>query len=538
MSVLNLRIVAGFLLLHFAWFACPLMATQDSVREIDKPGSFNKYLTPATMDRWTFSGKKGETVSVEVRTRDFDAVVSMIRADSVAKESVLETVDEEGSNCRMVFRLPSDGAYKIGVQGFEQKGGGNYSLSMQKFMAKEISLDQPVNGEFDRDGIAHFFFSSAQEQYITIDNMGTKFSGEFTLTDSKGGEVSPWGSLYILEEPDSSNRSEYHLRVQGNRGKPFQFRLKLAQRGVLDKELELNLASQQAAVLDITGIQKALRIFEVSSNHRVISRLVYAPKRKPSVDALDKQTDLPDLKTLAEFGKGKSKSYVVMLGRDDRYQLQLLSTVDTKVSLKVVEPQDKLAVGSSSNQTLRLGEFRFYQLQPKSGQTLTLRVNSNEFDPMVHLYDQRGELIDINDDYNDDLKSQLRYTAYSDATLLVAVSSVGNGGGGKYELSAQADVPKSIASGESKKQSMGETGSELWLYQAKEAEHVIFYCKCQSLKSLIVKNNRGIEIASQETEDSEGGVAMLVKFPKAGVYTIQVTGAVGEQYGLQAIPAQ
>ena len=315
MSVLNLRIVAGFLLLHFAWFACPLMATQDSVREIDKPGSFNKYLTPATMDRWTFSGKKGETVSVEVRTRDFDAVVSMIRADSVAKESVLETVDEEGSNCRMVFRLPSDGAYKIGVQGFEQKGGGNYSLSMQKFMAKEISLDQPVNGEFDRDGIAHFFFSSAQEQYITIDNMGTKFSGEFTLTDSKGGEVSPWGSLYILEEPDSSNRSEYHLRVQGNRGKPFQFRLKLAQRGVLDKELELNLASQQAAVLDITGIQKALRIFEVSSNHRVISRLVYAPKRKPSVDALDKQTDLPDLKTLAEFGKGKSKSYVVMLGR-------------------------------------------------------------------------------------------------------------------------------------------------------------------------------------------------------------------------------
>ena len=85
---------------------------------------------------------------------------------------------------------------------------------------------------------------------------------------------------------------------------------------------------------------------------------------------------------------------------------------------------------------------------------------------------------------------------------------------------------------------MGETGSELWLYQAKEAEHVIFYCKCQSLKSLIVKNNRGIEIASQETEDSEGGVAMLVKFPKAGVYTIQVTGAVGEQYGLQAIPAQ
>jgi hypothetical protein len=265
---------------------------------------------------------------------------------------------------------------------------------------------------------------------------------------------------------------------------------------------------------------------------------VYAPKRKLSVDSLDKQIDFPELKSLAEVGKGKNKSYVVMLGRDDRYQLQVLASADTKVSLKVFEPQDKLAVGPSSSQALKLGGYRFYQLQPKSGQTLTLRVSSNEFDPMLHLYDQRGDVIDINDDYNNDLNSQLRYTAYTDAPLLVAVSSVGNGGGGKFELSAQADVPRSIASGETKKQSMGETGSDLWLYQAKEAEHVIFYCRCQSLKSLVVINNRGIEIASQETKDSLGGIAMLVKFPKAGDYTIQVAGAVGEQYVLQSIPAQ
>ncbi|MFO0943300.1 MAG: hypothetical protein U0930_21405 [Pirellulales bacterium] len=537
MRVLNLRI-AGSLLFHLAWLASPLMSAQEGVREIDKPGSFNKYLTPSTMDRWTFSGKKGETVTIEVRTHEFDAVVSMIRADGASKETVLETVDEEGSNCRMVFRLPSDGSYKIGVQGFEQKGGGNYSLNMQKCMAKEISLDQPVNGEFDRDGVANFYFSTTQEQYITIDNMGTKFSGAFTLTDSKGGVVNPWGSLYTLEEPDSSKPNEYQLRVRGNRGKPFQFRLKFAERGVLEKDLELNLASQQAAVLDITGIRNTLRILEVRSSHKTDTRLVYAPKRKLNVDSLNQQIELPDLKSLAEFGKGKDKNYVVMLGRDDRYQLQVLATADTKVSLKQFSPQDSLAVGPSSSQTLKLGEFRFYQLQPKSGQTLTLRVISNEFDPMLHLFDQRGDLIEINDDYNYDRNSQLRYTAYLDAPLLVAVSSVGNGGGGKFELSAQADVPNAIASGESKKRSLGETGSDLWLYQAKEAEQVIFYCKCPSLKSLIVMNSRGIEIASQEPGDSEGGIAMLVKFPKAGDYTIQVAGVVGEQYGLQVIPAQ
>lgn len=529
---------AGFVILLVLVTLCRSTAwAQENVREINKPGSFNKFLTPTTMDRWTFTGLKGESVLVDVRTKEFDAVVTLLRADDNSKETVLETVDDEGSNCRLVVRLPADGSYKIGVQGFEQKGGGNYSLSMQKFLAKEIAIDQIVTGEFDREGNAYFYFASEGEQCITVDTLRDKYRVNFVLLDNKGIEMTPWNSMYILEEPGTKKRNEYRLKVKGEGSEPFQIQIKSAVRANLEKDLELKLEPYQAAVLDVMGSTGAFRLIDVSSNKKLDSRFVFASKRKPNESPLDKAPDQPELTSLKEFGKGKRKSYAVILGRNGKYQLQVFAWEATKITVKAIDPREKLQVGAVSNHELKLGDYRFFQFQPKAGQTSTVRVASSDFDTQVQLFDERGSSLATNDDYNDELNSQLRYTSYSDSPLIVAVSSVGNGGGGKFELGVQADTPKSIASGETKTQRMNDTGSELWQFRAKEDEHIILYCKTQSPASLTIKNGEGIVVGRKGSEDDSGGTVMLFKFPKEGDYSIEASLEVGAEYALQIINA-
>jgi hypothetical protein len=325
--------------------------------------------------------------------------------------------------------------------------------------------------------------------------------------------------------------------VIGQRNQPFQIRLKPAMRGTLKEELEVNLPARQAAVLDYAGSVADFRLFEISSDKPLASRFIFAKKQNSNEASLDTQPDRPEMVSLENQEKGKQRRFAMILGREDRYQLQLFSPENSHVIIRARDPRENLELDQTKEHSLRLGEVRFYQLTPRPGQTTTFSVTSKVFDPSIKLFDDQGMVLSENDDFNDELNSRLRNTSYTNSPLILAVHSVGRGGSGSFELSVQADVPKPIVAGEAKTQIMGEAGSELWLYTAKQSEQVIFYCKSSSPVSIVVKNVQGVIVGSQRSDEKSGGAVMLIKFPDAGDYSIEASLKEGREYSLQAIGA-
>src|SRR5262249_59811669 len=115
------------------------------------PGKHGGFLTHGQLDRWVFEGEKGETIIAHVSSREFDPILELARTGEKDDKVLLE-VDDPGNESRFSFRLPEKGQYKIRIHAFKYQGGGNYTLRVQRFLARPLAVGNPLVGTFDRTG--------------------------------------------------------------------------------------------------------------------------------------------------------------------------------------------------------------------------------------------------------------------------------------------------------------------------------------------------------------------------------------------------
>ena len=78
---------------------------------------------------WSFEGRSGQTVEVEVASDEFDTVVGLMSPAGV----LLDVNDDGGSgdtNSRLVATLPDDGLYHLLVRSFDEADGGVYEITV------------------------------------------------------------------------------------------------------------------------------------------------------------------------------------------------------------------------------------------------------------------------------------------------------------------------------------------------------------------------------------------------------------------------
>ena len=76
-----------------------------------------------------------------------------------------------------------------------------------------------------------------------------------------------------------------------------------------------------------------------------------------------------------------------------------------------------------------------YPLEGKKGDSLTIYLESDEFDPFVALIDDKGNIIEQNDDISEkDSNSEIKVTIPEDGAYNVIVNAYDEGGKGKYVL--------------------------------------------------------------------------------------------------------
>jgi hypothetical protein len=74
---------------------------------------------------WTLVGRRGERVQVDVMSSDFDAY--LILQDAAGVKLATDDDSGGGTNARLIFTLPADGAYRI-IATYHQGSFGAYTL--------------------------------------------------------------------------------------------------------------------------------------------------------------------------------------------------------------------------------------------------------------------------------------------------------------------------------------------------------------------------------------------------------------------------
>jgi hypothetical protein len=149
-------------------------------------------------DDWTFAGRAGQAVRLDVMSREFDPYVVLMR-DGVPVDSNDDGGD--GTDARLTITLPATGAYTAVVSPFSRSNrGGRYTIALAMGAAPagpgqttRLAVGQPVFGRLEsgdrpREGGGYedwFEFEGRAGQQVSIE-MRADFDAYLELRDPRG----------------------------------------------------------------------------------------------------------------------------------------------------------------------------------------------------------------------------------------------------------------------------------------------------------------------------------------------------------------
>jgi len=500
---------------------------QENLRPLEGPGVEVKFLTPGGRDTWKIEVEDGETLIAAVDTTEFDPVLRLIGPDEVE----LLAVDDEGSKSRFARRLDRGGEYRIVVHGFEDRGGGNYRLEVQRFRADPLRIGDEVALQLGADGRAYRRFDAIEDEVLVPRAEGAAAST--SLLDPTGRPIADWMSTFRIEHP-----GEHVLVIQGQPRTRVRLRVRRAERRFLvdgeeiAEELSpgaLHLWQMQCSPLDF-------RTLEIVRRDGVVSRLVFTGDRGDANRILGQQGF--DLRALPVSSKGNRQRYATLFGRKGPFELQVLSTSPHSRSYRMSrsDPTRALQAPGVAAGDLAVGGSDFYSFEAKPGQLLRVQLSSQAFDTYLRLHDARGLELQGNDDDGTDLNSALELLVREGGPLRLQVSAHGDGGGGQYELRLSELTIPTLAAGEVARGTAGASARQYWRFEGRAGQSVILSVRSSEFDPRVkVLGPDGVIVG----EDDDGGVdrdsLLPLQLAASGGYTFWVDGRGSGEYELRLI---
>jgi hypothetical protein len=122
-------------------------------------------------------------------------------------------------------------------------------------------------------------------------------------------------------------------------------------------------------------------------------------------------------------------------------------------------------------------------------------------------------------------------------TYYLQVSSVGDGGGGEFQLQLAEVTLKEIAVGDRGKGTVGANSTDFWAFAGKAGQTVFINARSPSGSPAVsLRSPDGVELQSEDRGNDEAGSLLALKLPKTGRYTLWITGLHGARpYALRLI---
>ena len=329
------------------------------------------------------------------------------------------------------------------------------------------------------------------------------------------------------------------LVVSGNPGSRYELVIREARQRELNagKKLAGRLDRSETDVWNFEGKPGDFRLVTVEQQGQLDARLIYAPREKKDVERIASRSELPEIRFVPAASKGKYLRFAAVLGRQGRYQLQLSAESTASYSLEMRDPTLPIPTGQDLSGTLPVGGSAFYRFRAAPGQLLSARLRSDEFDPTLSLYNDRGDLIAKNDDGDGGLGSLITRMIVQEGSYRLQVASLGDGGGGEYKLGFRERELNELKIDGRGTGAVELNSTDFWAFTGTENRTVLLSVRssvCNPTVSLY--SPEGVQLASDDDSGVGTDSLLAAKLPKTGRYTIRVSSKRGAgEYTLQLI---
>ncbi|HRK21054.1 MAG TPA: hypothetical protein PLX06_04570 [Fimbriimonadaceae bacterium] len=414
-------------------------------------------LTPGDRGEWPLKVKEGETVIVEAASTVFDAALEIVDD----KETKLAENDDRRpgvQNPQLVFRFPRAGDFKILVKGYKSVAGGAYKISIRRFIPIEFGAEGKLEGTATRNKPIWFRLPMRKGQIALFSSSLSSSPAAVNIMGPDGENIEVRGPNWVGSYDayrvilDAKRDGDYFARVisANLNDLPYIARFRTANSGSIQIDGPAASSRLDQDSFDIfTFSGKKGELIELAAN-------VGAEDVQMVLQLVDGQLDEEERSRLPEKGWAsidnsgkKSHRFYALLSADGQYRLSLVGEHRSRsipYSVTVRRP-DRVVATTNIASELPMGDTHFWKVEGKQGQVLDLRGASDDFDMAFCLYDADGRQFTMADDSGESFNPAARYLLEKSATYYVQVFSLGNGGRGKYNLSAKLSAPESLAMG-------------------------------------------------------------------------------------------
>ena len=423
-----------------------------------------------------------------------------------------------------MVRLPEKGEYKIRVRAFKDLAGGNYKLTVTRFVASPLEVGKPLVAAFNREGKSHHYFKAAKDQILVPQFKGASHEA-WSMLDPKGREMPTWAGSVRVDES-----GECCLVASGQADFRYDLVVREARRHdlALDKNPASNLPQGDMDVWSFQGEPGDFRLLEMDKKGDIASRLIFAPEEKKSATRIARAGEMPEIQFLPVASRGSRQRYAAILGRAGRYQLQVLATTPATYQLAAHDPSVPIAMGKEIGGSLPVGGAAFYRFDAAPGQLFHANLASKQFVPLLRLYDAQGKLVGMSGADGDELEGRITHMVVSKGVYRLQVSSQGDGGGGDFSQALGETKLKALKIDSRAQGTLPPGGMDFWTFTGKQGQTVFLSVRSAMLAPVVsVRSPDGVRLVADDHGSPGAGSLFALRLPKTGAYTVWISSSRG-----------
>jgi hypothetical protein len=495
-------------------------------------------LTPGQSGEWPLTIRDGETIIVHVTSTAFDPAVEIVDSNNkvLAQNDDVRTGEQDS---QLLFRFAKPGKYRILVKAFKSAGGGQYELTLRRFVPADATLGARVAGTLDTSVSKWFRFHAERGRTVLATVRAASFQPTLEL-------FSPIGETRDADATDMDRgkrarylvdaTGDYYVRVGGQAaGQGDSYALTIAMAREFDATVGQQRPRQQleAGGLDVWKLQgKAGDLIRISAGAEGGTVMAAADSGllEPAVaedNSAERKT--APLVTLEDDSKDPGK-LVALVNRAGTIRVSVSQPLGLPVgyTLSTSSVGTPWKEGANPAGALKLGGSDYWFVDGHAGGIVQLAAGSSQFDAVLEMFGPHGQQVGANDDGAGKRDALLTQLFRENGRYLVRVHSLGDGGSGQYQLRWLPNPVRTLALGPPVSGNLGSDAAGIWSFLGKKDETVILSARSSDFDTQVrLFGPDGLEIPVGRGGTGGGDSLASVRLPLDGAYMIWVTARSG-----------
>jgi hypothetical protein len=518
-------------------------------------------LTPGEYSEWTLPLKAGQVVIAEARSEAFDPALEIV--DGAAK--VLASNDDRYPGDQrplLLWRCEVAGTYAIRARSFQNKAGGQFFLRFRTYDSVDAGSEAVIESTVKNDGaflirvpmkagqIKQIYFELPNpEKYmrpslgITISPIGLPDIG---LSRSLNPIVSDVvmapvdGNYYVVANPGGWGGTLVRIGTREITPSPL----------TAAGETRSAKAPNNAPRVWTLSVKKG-EVLEVSTPELdVNSRLVLAEEPDISKFDLKKPETNPFFPHTAGNPQEEMPAFMLLPSRSRDGRILVFAALrdaklwvgtnaagekDKHFTLTVKPAPKELPEAAPSGNKLRIGNTDYWAFEAKVGDVMTFNSTATGFAEDIVFLDPDFAQIRHWQAQPDQMSTSWNHIVSKPGRHLVAISSIGGGGGGDYSLARKVFRPKEFGKGTPARGTMEAGQVQVWKFTAKPEEPLLIRWNSSDWNySIAIRNEMGHDVGLPLTHVDEKNRFGILKVQKPTTFLIVlIPGASKAQYSIE-----